>query len=781
MMTGWRGRWWWWWRQAVVGTAVLLLLLLPGSLTEHPPQEEEEEGGLGSGLSGAVVEVSLKSDHAHFDAHGHAHTREDADTSVLKVTMSRRIYKFKLTPSSWLVSPGATISRVGGQSSGEVHSRLEHRPCLYQALADPLNLDAPSGTVSICHKDGPRVLLMIKKELAELVPRPKVLPPSPLSPPGSPNAHKRGEGGYTHVVKRHPLPGVMDQDCRSYDTCGRSPFPVPEEVPEITQVMVDPTDTDYVKRTGGKQGPGGGGGGDNSVANEDTSPLTVELGIFLDQALMDTFASFNTPEQELVDLVLGLVNNVQALYSHPSLGRQVDFTITHMKLLAQQPTDLPTHSGNRVNLLESFCAYNKKNNDPDDASPNHWDIGVYLSGLNFIVKKADGTDDGVTMGLAYTNGVCLPGLSCVINELGTVNYRGHPYPSAGALSSYVLAHEFGHSLGLRHDGVSNSCNATGYIMAAGRGLKGATTWSTCAREKIRQQKNSCLKEGGVAADGAASQWNHGKYLGLPGQRWDATAQCKLFLKDDDAGLPDPMKITEVCNSVTCVSPYRISTYLAGPALEGTYCGEKKWCRGGECVPWGKEGPKEVVAGGWGAWEHGECRSGCVEGGTGYQLSRRKCNTPAPVNSVAGCLGTETKRSLCNDVKVCGAAARKTVNQLASELCKVVSQYKPTIEGVGRQLSYSADTPWQACALYCQKKNSTSFWTPRYEFKDMPNISTHLPDGTPCHLGKEYVCQNRACLPKKPMGRSVLLIPEDILLEPDMPSDYGPIDVDNLFE
>lgn len=44
------------------------------------------------------------------------------------------------------------------------------------------------------------------------------------------------------------------------------------------------------------------------------------------------------------------------------------------------------------------------------------------------------------------------------------------------------------SLGLRHDGVSNTCNATGYIMAAGRGLRGATTWSTCAKEKIRLQK-----------------------------------------------------------------------------------------------------------------------------------------------------------------------------------------------------------------------------------------------------------------------------------------------------
>lgn len=49
---------------------------------------------------------------------------------------------------------------------------------------------------------------MIEKEMAELLPRPRL-------PSMSPQAEKRGEGGYTHVVKRHPLPGVLDQDCLS--------------------------------------------------------------------------------------------------------------------------------------------------------------------------------------------------------------------------------------------------------------------------------------------------------------------------------------------------------------------------------------------------------------------------------------------------------------------------------------------------------------------------------------------------------------------------------------
>lgn len=43
------------------------------------------------------------------------------------------------------------------------------------------------------------------------------------------------------------------------------------------------------------------------------------------------------------------------------------------------------------------------------------------------------------------------------------------------------------------------------------------------------------------------------------------------------GLVSPQ---EVCESVSCVSPHRISISLAGPALEGTHCG-------GENVGWRK--------------------------------------------------------------------------------------------------------------------------------------------------------------------------------------------------
>ena len=57
--------------------------------------------------------------------------------------------------------------------------------------------------------------------------------------------------------------------------------------------------------------------------------------------------------------------------------------------------------GEREKLLTAFCKYQSSQNKHDDSDPNHWDIALDLSGLDFY---AAASGSYVTMGLATVTG-----------------------------------------------------------------------------------------------------------------------------------------------------------------------------------------------------------------------------------------------------------------------------------------------------------------------------------------------------------------------------------------
>ena len=55
--------------------------------------------------------------------------------------------------------------------------------------------------------------------------------------------------------------------------------------------------------------------------------------------------------------------------------------------------------------------------------------------------------------------------------LQVTDSSGKPYPSSGFTSVYVMAHEIGHNLGMKHDSSGNSCPRDGFVMSPSRGTR----------------------------------------------------------------------------------------------------------------------------------------------------------------------------------------------------------------------------------------------------------------------------------------------------------------------
>ncbi|XP_047511015.1 A disintegrin and metalloproteinase with thrombospondin motifs 14-like [Pieris napi] len=474
------------------------------------------------------------------------------------------------------------------------------------------------------------------------------------------------------------------------------------------------------------------------------SSYTIEIALFLDESAYKIFHPYlNHNEGELRDMLLAYINGVQALYHHPSLGTRIQLSLVRLTLLRSQPSGLPPHA-ERGRLLDSFCAYQRSLNVEDDDDPQHWDMALLLSGLDFYSEEG-GRRNGVTMGLAPVGGVCLPAHACVVSEFGTTDTLGRPYPSAGFTSVYILAHEIGHNLGMHHDGSGNSCARDGFIMSPSRGTNGEATWSHCsARVAADLQWATCLFDGDDDLD-TPKELQHSRFGGYPGMSWGAKKQCEVLLRDKDASPVDSG--SGICAQLTCRTPHRAGFYYSGPALPGTSCGHGKWCDGGTCMlvdPSYK--PTETPSSGtsWSVWTSGECKSGCTYKGRGSKERRRSC--PA----AASCEGASYDVALCEDTKVCGKKTRVSANELAARKCTEYASMVPTLDsrGGGLQAPHDPTRMWMGCAIFCRRSVGGGFYAPRVELNDA-GLDPYFPDGTWCHYdgSTNYYCLQHHCLPE----------------------------------
>ncbi|XP_012221169.1 A disintegrin and metalloproteinase with thrombospondin motifs adt-2-like isoform X2 [Linepithema humile] len=469
--------------------------------------------------------------------------------------------------------------------------------------------------------------------------------------------------------------------------------------------------------------------------------LTVELGVFIDEAAYRTFMPFLKEDKEMLRLmILAYVNNIQALYHHPSLGVSIDISLVYLEIMQEQLSNLSVF-GSAKKLLNSFCKYAKSVNPPDDNDPQHWDVGLYLTGINIYSMS------NYIMGRARTNSVCDLVRSCAIVEFGVTGEI-----SSGFASSVNAAHEIGHVLGMVHD-TDNSTpgNTYKYIMSSSKLHQGQVTWSKCSHDVAEKLWNTkmCLRDRTRQENLA---YDHSIYHDLPGREWTAKAQCEVYFRDKNA---NAVSLLDICKTLRCEVPHEKRHKFTGPALEGTTCELGKECRGGECVPVIE--PPYIFHycknDNWSEWEEGACQSNCLEKSKGVKVKRRFCTHNS--RRTAFCGGSYYDVVLCNDSMLC-TKHRMTTSEFTTTKCiifssiisRTVYNHIKLKAGPGVQVSHNVSEPWMACAIHCKQKNSSALYAPRLELLSY-DIDPYFPDGTWCHHkdGQDYYCRQHYCLPE----------------------------------
>uniref|UniRef100_A0A8C8R543 ADAM metallopeptidase with thrombospondin type 1 motif 7 n=1 Tax=Pelusios castaneus TaxID=367368 RepID=A0A8C8R543_9SAUR len=345
----------------------------------------------------------------------------------------------------------------------------------------------------------------------------------------------------------------------------------------------------------------------------------VETLVVADTKMVEYHGSENIEKY-----VLTIMNMVAGIFHDASIGNRINIAIVRLILLEDEEEGLKiTHHAD--NTLKSFCKWQKSINVKGDAHPLHHDIAVLLTRKDICAAMNRPCE---TLGLSHVSGMCQPHRSCNINE------------DTGLPLAFTVAHELGHSFGIQHDGSGNECEPVGkrpFIMSPQLLYDTSPlTWSRCSREYITR----FLDRGwGLCLDDPPAKEGMDYPLVPPGVLYDVSHQCRLQYGAYSAFCDD---MDNVCNTLWCSVGNTCHSKLDA-AVDGTKCGENKWCFNGECVQVGYR--PDSVDGGWGIWSAwSTCSRTC---GAGVRSAERQCNNPTPKYGGKYCLGERKRFRVCN--------------------------------------------------------------------------------------------------------------------------------------
>ncbi|XP_054444611.1 A disintegrin and metalloproteinase with thrombospondin motifs 7 [Pteronotus mesoamericanus] len=417
-------------------------------------------------------------------------------------------------------------------------------------------------------------------------------------------------------------------------------------------------------------------------------------------------------QPQVESYVLTIMNIVAGIFHDPSIGNPIHITVVRLVLLEDEEEDLKvTHHAD--NTLRSFCKWQRSINMKGDSHPLHHDTALLLTRKDLCASMNQPCE---TLGLSHVGGMCQPYRSCSISE------------DTGLPLAFTVAHELGHSFGVQHDGSGNDCEAVGkrpFIMSPQLLYDTVPlTWSHCSREYITR----FLDRGwGLCLDDPPTKDVIDLPSVLPGVLYDMDHQCRLqygatsvFCKDMD----------NVCHTLWCSVGLTCHSKLDA-AVDGTACGDRKWCLSGECVPVSFQ-PKAVDGGwsGWSAWS--ACSRSC---GVGVQSTERQCTQPVPKYKGKYCVGERKRLRLCN-LKKCpsGHPSFRQVQCSHFDATFYKGQLHTWVPVVNDE---------NPCELHCRPANES--------FAE--KLRDAVVDGTPCYQGRARasrdlcingICKNVGC-------------------------------------
>ncbi|XP_031812624.1 A disintegrin and metalloproteinase with thrombospondin motifs 7 [Sarcophilus harrisii] len=408
--------------------------------------------------------------------------------------------------------------------------------------------------------------------------------------------------------------------------------------------------------------------------------------------------------------VLTVMNMVAGLFHDPSIGNPIHISIVRLILLGKEEEDLKiTHHAD--NTLRSFCKWQKSINMKGDAHPLHHDVAVLLTRRDLCAAMNRPCE---TLGLSHVSGMCQPHRSCNINE------------DTGLPLAFTVAHELGHSFGIQHDGSGNDCEPVGkkpFIMSPQLLYDTSPlTWSRCSQEYITR----FLDRGwGLCLDDPPANNVIDFPIVPPGVLYDVSHQCRLQYGAYSTFCDD---MDNVCNTLWCSVGTTCHSKLDA-AVDGTRCGENKWCFDGECVSVGFR--PDAVDGAWAGWSSwSSCSRSC---GVGVQSSERQCSNPTPKYGGKYCVGERKRFRLCS-IQAC-PTDRPSFRQIQCSQFDAMP-YK------GEQYKWvPVSNHINPCELHCRPSNEY------FAIK----LRDAVVDGTPCFEGNTSrdlcingICKNVGC-------------------------------------